>query len=166
MHESNSASVFLGVPAVITRQQQSQLERWLSWLEEQALEVVRLKRSAYEANPWPKLTHLLTPVDGVVLLGFRQLDVHEAIWRPHTEEEERPAGWWTTPWLQLEAGMAIGLGLPVLVAPDEGVREGVFSPGAWSTQVHGTALSSPGEAALDWLELVRKHQIARTQSSR
>jgi hypothetical protein len=71
------------------------------------------------------------------------------------------AGWWTSSWLHLEAGMAVALGLPVLVAADAGVEEGVFSSDVWSGQVHGTALSSPGEAAIEWLELVRRHWTLR-----
>jgi hypothetical protein len=57
--------------------------------------------------------------------------------------------------------MAVALGLPVLVASDEGVEEGVFSPDVWGSQVHGTMVSSPGEAALEWLELVRRHSMLR-----
>jgi hypothetical protein len=163
MNDSISASVFLGAPAVLTVSQQSHLEQWRKWLEHQALEVVRLERSAYSRDPWFTLAELLSHTDGVILLGFRQLDARAAIWRPHTEEEAHSADWWTSAWLNLEAGMAVALGLPVLVAPDEGVKEGVFSSNVWSGQVHGTALRSPGEASTEWLELVRKRWMARRQ---
>jgi hypothetical protein len=161
MNDTISASVFLGVPAVLTARQELCLEQWLRWLEHQGLEVVRFKRSAYSRNPWHTLMELLAHTDGAVLLGFRQLDARAAIWRPYTEEEAHTADWWTSAWLNLEAGMAVALGLPVLVAPDEGVKEGVFSSGVWSGHVHGTALSSPDEADIEWLELVREHFIAR-----
>lgn len=157
MKDFISASVFLGMPAVITASQQPYLEQWLGWLEAQSLAVVRLERDAYGRHPWLTLTQLLSNVDGVVLLGFRQLDARAATWRPHTKEEVRSAGWWTSPWLNLEAGMAVGLGLPLLVASDEGVEEGVFSPDVWSNSVYGTALGSPGEAGIEWLKLVRHH---------
>ncbi len=163
MNDSISASVFLGVPAVLTARQQPYLEQWLGWLEDQALEVVRLKRGAYGHDPWLTLTELLSHTDGLVLLGLRQLDARLAIWRPYTKEEAHAAGWWTSAWLNVEAGMAVALGLPVLVAPDEGVEEGVFSSDVWSGHVHGTALSSPGEARIKWLELVRKHWVSRKQ---
>jgi hypothetical protein len=164
MSDDICARVFLGAPAVLTKRQQSYLEQWLRWLEDQTLAVVRLERDAYGQDPWYVLGELLSHTDGVVLLGFRQLDTRAAIWRPHTKEEAHLAGWWTSPWLHSEAGMAVALGLPVLVAPDEGVEEGVFSPDAWSNQVHGAVLNSPGEASMEWVELVRRHWISRKHS--
>lgn len=161
MNGSISASVFLGVPGVLTATQEPYLEQWLKWLEDQALEVVRLERAAYGRGPWPALTELLAQADGAVLLGFRQLDAQAAIWRPGTKEEAHGAGWWTSAWLNVEAGMAAALGLPVLIARDEGVQEGAFSSGAWSGHVHGTALSSPGQARIEWLGLVRKRALVR-----
>lgn len=163
MNDGTPVSVFLGVPAVLTPRQQPYLEKWLEWMEHQALEVVRLKRDAYGQDPRRTLMEVLPQTDGVVLLGFRQLDARAATWRPHTKEEVRAADWWTTPWLHFEAGISVGLGLPMLVAPEEGVYEGVFSPDVWDSQVHGTILSSPGEAGEKWLELVHKHCILRKE---
>ncbi|WP_143092501.1 hypothetical protein [Sulfitobacter brevis] len=34
----------------------------------------------------------------------------------------------TSPWCQLEAGMALQKGIPLLVMPEPGIREGVFDP--------------------------------------
>lgn len=158
MNDSTSPRVFAGVPAIITARQQRYLDRWLGWLEDQALDVVRLERGSYGSDPWLRLTELLSRVDGVALLGFRQLDARAAIWRPATSEEASAPGWWTSPWLHAEAGIAVGLGLPVLAAPDDGVTEGVFSPDAWRGRVHGTALTSPDETRAAWLELVREHR--------
>ena len=161
MNDATSASVFLGVPAVLTAGQQPYLTQWLEWLDSQSVNVVRLDRSSYDQDPWSKLSGLLCLADGMVLLGFKQLDVHTATWRPGTKEEVRSAGWWTSPWLNLEAGMGIMLGLPVLVAADEGVREGVFSPDVWGGKVHGTTIISPGRVGIEWLGLVYKHWISR-----
>lgn len=165
MNDFMSARVFVGVPAIVTARQQPYLEQWLGWLQDQDLDVVRLERGAYGPDPWPRLRELVSEVDGVALLGFRQLDARAGIWRPATNEEVRAPGWWTSPWLHVEAGIAVGLGLPVLAAPDDGVSEGVFSPDAWSSGVFGTALSAPGEARAAWLELVREHRRSRGSAS-
>jgi hypothetical protein len=161
MNDFTSPRVFVGLPAIITARQRPYLDRWLGWLADQALDVVRLERGAYGSDPWLRLRELLSRVDGVALLGFRQLDARAAIWRPATSEEVRAPGWWTSPWLHVEAGIAVGLGLPVLAAPDDEVTEGVFSPDAWRGRVHGTALSSPDETRAEWLELVREHRRSR-----
>lgn len=165
MADTARVRVFLGVPAVLTASQQKYVGQWLGWLENHAVEVVRLQRDAYDKDPWPALVRLLSRADGTILLGFRQLDARAAIWRPCSPEEADGAGWWASPWLQLEAGMAIAVGHPVLVVPENGVEEGVFKPETWGGQVHGAALSSPGEAGVAWLENVRRHAVSTGRST-
>jgi len=166
MNDAVSSRVFLGVPTVLTARQQPYLEQWLGWLKDQNLDVVRLERGAYGQDPWRTLKGLLSQADGVVLLGFRQLDARTATWRPHTKEETHSTDWWTSPWLHVEAGMAVMSGLPLLVAADEGVEEGVFNPKVRDNQVHGTALSSPGKVGMEWLELVQRRWMLLKRSSR
>jgi hypothetical protein len=151
---------------VLTPGQEPQLERWVRWIEHRGGEVVRLSRDAYSEDPWRALTRLLSDVDGVLLLGFRQLDAREAVWRPDTKEEDPSAGWWTTPWLHIEAGMAVALGLPVLVAPETDVEDGVFHPDVWGTQVNGASLSAPGATADAWLNAVREHRARHAENLR
>ncbi|MEV6116459.1 hypothetical protein AB0L59_29300 [Streptomyces sp. NPDC052109] len=151
---------------MLTAEQEPERERWVAWIERQGCEVVRLSRDAYGEDPWRALARLFWEVDGVVLLGFRQLDARNAVWRPDTKEEHASAGWWTTPWLHIEAGMAVALGLPVLVAPETDVEDGVFHPDVWGTQVNGTELSPPGTGAADWLNAVREHRDHRAGTGR
>jgi hypothetical protein len=160
MADAARVRVFLGVPAVLAARQQKYVEQWIGWLENHAVEVIRLQRDAYSGDPWSALMSLLSRADGTILLGFRQLDARAAIWRPCSPEKADGVGWWTSPWLQLEAGLAIAVGHPVLVAPEDGVEEGVFAPGAWGGQVRGAPLSSPGEAGTAWLESVRRHAVS------
>ncbi|MGI5438867.1 hypothetical protein ACQEV4_16045 [Streptomyces shenzhenensis] len=159
--DTGPVRVFLGAPSILTPGQQTILERWVGWLERQPFQVVRLGRDGHGDDPWHTLSRLLAQVDGIVLLGFRQLHALDAVWRPDTGEESRSARWWTSPWLQLEAGMAVALSLPVLVAPEDDVAEGVFQPETWNGQVRGTRLSTPGTGTGDWLDAVRAHREHR-----
>lgn len=160
MADAARIHVFLGVPAVLGARQQKYVEMWLGWLEDHAVEVIRLQRDAYSKDPCSALMRLLSRADGTILLGFRQLDARAAIWRPCSPEQADGVGWWTSPWLQLEAGMAVAAGHPVLVVPEDGVEEGIFKPGAWGGQVQGAALNSPGEAGAAWLESVHRHAVS------
>lgn len=165
MSDTGFARVFLGAPSILTPDQQTKLGQWVAWLERQSFRVVRLGRDSHGEDPWRTLPRLLSHVDGVVLLGFRQLDARESVWRPDTEEEAPSSSWWTSPWLQLEAGMAVASTLPVLVAPEAGVEEGVFNPDVWKGQVSGTELSTPGTATGDWLGAVQKRWERREGSA-
>lgn len=148
--------MFLGAPAVLSSQQRPCFDEWLSWFHEQSVEALLLQRSHYGVNPWDTLMRTMSRAHGVALLGFEQLDARGSIWRRETAEEERISLGWTTPWLQLEAGLAIASGLPVLVARDVEVREGIFDPDAWVGQVTGTQLSLPGGERTAWLGSVRR----------
>ena len=88
--------------------------------------------------------------DGVFVLGFRQLVVDSAVWRADTAERAAVSGEaWTSPWLQIEAGMALAAGLPVLVAAEADVREGVFARDTWTGHLAGTSLDEPCPATVD-----------------
>ena len=82
--------------------------------------------------------------DGVLVLGFRQLVIDSAVWRADTAERADVTGEsWTSPWLQIETGMALAAGLPVLVAAEADVHEGVFARDTWTGQLAGTSLEAP-----------------------
>jgi hypothetical protein len=154
--------VFLGTPSVLSPEQQPELDRWVTWLQRRSCDVLRMGRDSYGADPWRTLSNLIAHCDGAVLLGFRQLDARTAIWRPDTKEEAPSAGWWTSPWLQIEAGMAAALHVPLLVAAEPPVEDGVFQPDVWGPQVTGVPLTGPGPAADHWLSTLREHRGRRT----
>jgi hypothetical protein len=77
----------------------------------------------------------------VVVFGFRQMWVESGVWRPGTlEQAETAPVHWTTPWVQIEAGMAAARRLPLLVVAEDGVTEGAFGGDVWREPVFGTAL--------------------------
>lgn len=165
MTSQDGPGVFLGVPAILTPRQQMDVDLWLVWLVDHSMFVRRVEREAYSDDPWEALTRVIASTDGVVLLGFRQLDGSSPMRRPGTDEEPSATDWRTSPWLQIEAGMATALGLPVLVAPEPGVAEGVFSNDVWQGSVEGTQLRQPGATRKRWLKAVHRHWVARTESS-
>jgi hypothetical protein len=68
-----------------------------------------------------------------LILGFRQVRIDRGELRPGTPEARQLEGWIATPWNQVEGGLAIMAGLPVLVAPEDGVVEGIFDGDAWAS---------------------------------
>jgi hypothetical protein len=64
---------------------------------------------------------------GGVVFGYSQLTVREGVWRGGTPEEKqiRDVGL-STPWNNVEAGMAVIQGLPLLILSQKGVDGGIF----------------------------------------
>jgi hypothetical protein len=73
------------------------------------------------------IRRVMAECDGIVVLGFRQLEISAGMWRAGTDEELMTAGVaQATPWNQIEAGLATGLGLPAFLVRETGVKGGVF----------------------------------------
>jgi hypothetical protein len=56
---------------------------------------------------------------------------------------------WTSPWMHVEAGMAIASNKPVLAAPERGVTEGVFAQHNWTENVFGCNVGHPNSPAVE-----------------
>jgi len=159
--------VFVSRPAVLSPQQGASCDSWLSALTELGLEPFGLARAVYDAAPWEQLRDAIRAADGALVLGFRQLEVSDGEWRSATSEAAPPARWWATPWNELEAGLAIMASIPVLVAAEEGIEEGVFASDVWGDGVYGfgftlgATLEPPPSPVAAWAGAVHSRALAR-----
>jgi hypothetical protein len=135
-------TVLLSCPALLTNDQNKILELWTRELSLSGLAIQRLARHRYARDPWQRLRSEVHRIDGLVACGFRQLEVLAGHWRARTEEERDATGWhWTTPWVQIEVGMAVIAGAPILAVPEPGVTEGIFRTDVWTGLVFGAAMA-------------------------
>jgi hypothetical protein len=135
-----SPGVFVSRPALLTGSQQALDRAWSVGIATLGFAEIAIAREAYAPLPWEQLRGAIREADGALILGFRQLSVGAGLWRTGTPDEASANGWYPTPWNQLEAGLAIMAGLPVLVAPEEGVVDGVFSSDILGGSVHGVPI--------------------------
>jgi len=120
--------IFVSRPSTLTPSQQAVWQLVEGTLETLGAEVVVFERSDYPpAGVLTDLRRVMVNCHGVIVLGFRQLEITAGRWRPDTPEE-RPVGGAAeaTSWNQVEAGIAAALGLPMFVVRDSGVTGGVF----------------------------------------
>lgn len=152
-----SHTALLCAPAMRDVAQQRIYRQWCDRIGSMGMRVDALRRADYSTDPWDRLPALMRRADGVVVLGFRQLEITQGVWRRGTPEVAHVAATWTSPWLHVEAGMAIALGKPVLIAPEDGVAEGVFAPETQTANVFGVAVDQPRASAVErWAAAVRR----------
>jgi hypothetical protein len=97
-----------------------------------------------------------------VVLGFRQMDMRHGLWRGGTAEMETVSAVWTSPWMHVEAGMAIESNKPVLAAPERGVTEGVFAQHNWIANVFGSDVENPRSPGVErWAAAVRQTRVLK-----
>jgi hypothetical protein len=127
-------------------------------LEGEGFAPVMLGRSDYPvAGALAEAKRLIGGCAGAVILGVPDIRVAVGAWRPGTPEEAALTDKaFPTPWSQVEAGMAVMAGLPVLVVADDGIGGGVFDP---ATSEHGLVRIRPDLASphlADWSAAVRE----------
>lgn len=139
--------VFLSRPSALSGAQAQVFDRWLLSFTERGFQTKRLLRSEYRDDPWSQLRELLMESDGAVVFGFKQ-----RICRRCAQSRFNSG----SSWMQIEAGMAIMIGLPVLATPEDGVRDGVFAPTTWHGSLSGVSVDSdPSHDVVDgWAEAV------------
>jgi hypothetical protein len=149
--------VFVSRPSVMTMEQAEAAERWEYMLGSIGLEMLTLSDCPSERSPWHELRMKLSLARGALILGMRQLRVDTGCWRPGTAQSTSPWKWWTTPWNQLEAGMAIMLDLPVLALCEKGVDGGILDAQLWDQGVFGADLdgSLDDHSVRRWVAAVR-----------
>jgi hypothetical protein len=151
----------------MSQSQRSTLQCWYSTLASRGLELRTLSRDDYARDPWALLRNRLGAVQGAVVFGFRQIDVLQGVVRSGTDEQRQAPEALASPWTQIEAGIAIAAGLPVLALAQRGISEGVFDPTTWGTWVFGQDLGEgPAPHAVDrFINAIRLHMQTRPQAT-
>ena len=63
----------------------------------------------------------------MVVFGFKQTNIHEATYRPNTNDEKKwDNKWLATPWNEIEVGMGLMKGMPILLVKDHQIDQGIF----------------------------------------
>jgi hypothetical protein len=149
-------AIFLSRPVAVSADQENIFRTWAQLLGHE-FDLKRLRRCQYAGEPWPQLRSIFAHVDGVISFGFSQTPV-----APGPGRDSAPRR--TSPWLHIEAGIAISMGLAVLAIPDLGVSEGVFDPNVWCSTLSGVpAGQAPSRRALParWTDAVYESLNAR-----
>ena len=155
-------TIFLCEPSGLAGPQRLMSDHWHERLFGLGYDVEQIREADYEPDPWPNLKSCVRAAHGVVVLGFRQLYVSAGTWRLGAKFETDMAGTWSSPWLQIEVGVAVAEGLPLLVVPESGVREGVFAPETWTNALFGTSMAAPDDGVVDsWARSVEERFALR-----
>jgi Pentapeptide repeats (8 copies) len=120
--------LFLSRPSVLTTTQQHMLRQVEAKLTAAGAEIVCVPPSEYPpVGALVNLRQAMASCSGVVVLGFRQLEITAGCWRPSTPDARSTEGLsMATPWNQVEVGIATALALPVFAIREPGVVEGIF----------------------------------------
>jgi uncharacterized protein YjbI with pentapeptide repeats len=148
--DSGGVRVFLSVASVTVASQRPVIDLVAGVLRDEGFEVVRTSRDDYRHDRHlERVRQAMATCSGVIIIGLPQLLVEDGTWRQGTNDERvLKHEHLHTPWNDIETGLGIGLGLPVLairagcggygvfgLASDDIGFEGVNMTERWETDL-------------------------------
>lgn len=130
-HESKNKSIFFSMPGIMSKEDELMTKDFRDYLDKRGFDVIFYKRDDYpQFGQFNKVRHDIMRSCGMVAFGLKQLDIHAASYRPGTQEEEDwKEKWLSTPWSEIEVGMGLMKGMPILLVCDPNINSGVFDKG-------------------------------------
>ena len=130
-HETKGKAVFFSMPGLMCKEDELITKNYKEFLEKEGFDVVYYQRDNY-----PKFGQLgrvkegLNRSCGMIAFGFKQIEITNGKYRPGTEEAKPWDGkWLSTPWNEIEVGIGLAVGMPILLVHDSDINEGVFENG-------------------------------------
>lgn len=128
--KSSSKRIFLSKPGCANKQDEAIVNAYISLLESYGYYPVYLKKENYsEFGQMSNVSNMIKECCGMIAFGFHQINVESGQFRPNTCESSSIDGTWlSTPWTELEVGMAMMEKIPILLVKERDLKHGVFDP--------------------------------------
>ena len=126
--QENKGQVFFSMPGCLGKREETLTKEYKAILETLGYSVFYYQKDDYpKFGQFTRVRESLLNSSAVIAFGFRQTKIEDGIALPGTPKESRISGkWLNTPWNEVEVGMALMRGLPILLIKDEGIDSGIF----------------------------------------
>ena len=126
--QKNKGQVFFSMPGCLGKREETVTKEYKAILETLGYSVFYYQKDDYpKFGQFTRVRESLQKSSAVIAFGFRQTRIEDGIALPGTPKESRITGkWLNTPWNEVEVGMALMRGLPILLVKDEGIDSGIF----------------------------------------
>lgn len=120
--------IFFSVPSSLDCNDSILIKEYERILKEHKLEVFPYERGEYSNfGQLGKVRQYVDQSAGMIVFGFRQVNVLDAMFRPGLKDADKWSDrWLPTPWNDIEVGMAVMKGIPILLVKDDEINTGVF----------------------------------------
>lgn len=127
-HNSNGKTIFFSMPGSMTKEEELLTNDYRRLLISYGYNVVYYTRDEYpHFGQFNDVRKQIKDSAGMIAFGFKQLHIHSASYRPATKDlQEWEDKWLSTPWNEIEVGMGLMKGLPILLISDPAINIGVF----------------------------------------
>ena len=126
--QKNKGQVFFSMPGCLGKREETLTKEYKAILETLGYSVFYYQKDDYpNFGQFTRVRESLQKSSAVIAFGFRQMKIEDGIALPGTPKESRITDkWLNTPWNEVEVGMALMQGLPILLVKDDGIDSGIF----------------------------------------
>lgn len=126
--DKNSKTIFFSMPGVVTKEDEILTNDYKRILESKGYEIIFYNRDIYPSyGQFNRVKEEIQRSVGMIAFGLKQINIEKATYRPDTTEKEIWENkWLSTPWSEIEIGMGLMKGLPILLVCDPDINSGAF----------------------------------------
>lgn len=127
-HDTRGKTIFFSMPGMLNKEDETITKNYKEFLENQKYEVVYYQRDDYPRfGQLNRVKEAINRSSGMIAFGFKQIYINEGEYRPQTKEKKSwKDKWLSTPWNEIEVGIGLAVGMPILLVHDSTINEGVF----------------------------------------
>lgn len=121
-------TIFFSMPGIMSKNDESLTKEYKKILEKRGCDVIYYTSDKYpQFGQFNKVRADILRSSGMIAFGLKQLNIKKASYRPNTIEEANwEEKWLSTPWSEIEVGMGLMKGMPILLVTDPDITDGVF----------------------------------------
>lgn len=130
-HETKGESIFFSMPGVMSKEDELLTKDFKKLLEDKGFDIIYYTKDNYpQFGQFNRVRKDIMRSIGMVAFGLKQINIHKASYRPGTQDaEEWGEKWLSTPWNEIEVGMGLMKGMPILLVSDPEISNGIFDHG-------------------------------------
>ena len=126
-HDSLDKAIFFSMPGELSKEDELLTKDYQKTLEARGYEVIYYKSDDYpDFGQFSRIRHSIMHSCGMIAFGLKQLNIHTASYRPETKNEEWINKWMSNQWNEIEVGMGLMTGMPILLVSDPDICNAVF----------------------------------------
>lgn len=120
--------VFFSMPSVMTKEEELLTKDYETYLQNKGIRVFYYIKDDYpQFGQLNQVREKVMASTGMIAFGFKQTHIQKATYRPQlTGEEVWEDKWLSTPWNEVEVGMGMMKGMPILLVKNPSINEGIF----------------------------------------
>ena len=130
-HETKDKTVFFSMPGLLNKEDEMITKNYKEFLEKNGYEVIYYKRDDYPRfGQLNRVKEAINHSSGMIAFGFKQIYISDGEYRPQTKDQSPWKNkWLSTPWNEIEVGIGLAVGMPILLVHDPIICNGVFDDG-------------------------------------